>query len=165
MPDPVINAILVSWAAQRDYVQKLVADLTDADMVSQPVPGVTMNHPAWTLGHLSPYHHVCAAMLMGEPFSDPMHATYAKGTKPSTDAAAYPPKATLLTDYLAGHDLLTTALKAADPSVLAKPIPLARWQERFPRIADALLYLMLSHEATHLGQISSWRRAGNRPAV
>jgi hypothetical protein len=52
-----------------------------------------------------------------------------------------------------------------DPAVLERPIPLERWTGRFPRIADATLYLMLSHEAAHLGQVSAWRRAGGRPAV
>jgi hypothetical protein len=94
-----------------------------------------------------------------------MYATYAKGTKPTDDASKYPAKATLLADYLAGHDLLRDTLAASNASVFAKPIPLARWQERFPKIGDALLYLMLSHEATHLGQVSSWRRAGGRAAV
>jgi hypothetical protein len=67
--------------------------------------------------------------------------------------------------FLEGHDRLAAALGEVDPAVFARPIPLARWAERFPRIGDAVLYLMLSHEGGHLGQISAWRRAGGRPAV
>ncbi len=162
---PLISSLLLSWSNQRDYAQKLVADLSDADMVSQPVAGVTMNHAAWTLGHLSAYPPVLAAMLRGTAFTDPMHSPYGKGSKPLPDVAAYPGKAAMLKEFLEGHDLLAATIEAVDPAVLERPIPLERWRERFPRIADATLYLMLSHEAAHLGQVSAWRRAGGRPSV
>ena len=162
---PLISSLLLSWSNQRDYAQRLVTDLTDADMLSQPVPGVTMNHAAWTLGHLSPYPPVLAAILTGEPFTDPLNSPYGRGSKPVSDPTAYPPKAKLVAEYLAGHDLLASTLEAIDSEVMAQPIPLARWKDRFPRIGDAVLYLMLSHEGAHLGQLSAWRRAGGRPAV
>jgi hypothetical protein len=163
--DPLISSLLLSWSNHRGYAQRLVADLSDADMVSQPVPGVVMNHPAWTLGHLSPYPPVLAAILKGEEFVDPLNSKYGRGTHPVADLKAYPPKADLLAEFLLGHDLLARTLEQVDPAVMAKPIPLARWKERFPRIGDAVLYLMLSHEAGHLGQLSAWRRAGGRAAV
>jgi hypothetical protein len=161
----LISSLLLSWQNQRDYAQRLVADLSDQDMVSQPIPGVTMNHPAWTLGHLSPYPPVLAAILKSEPFTDPLNSKYGRGSKPSPNLSDYPPKSQLLADFLQGHDLLARTLEITDPQVMANPIPLARWKDRFPRIGDAVLYLMLSHEGAHLGQISAWRRAGNRPAV
>lgn len=163
--DALISSLLLSWANQRDYAQRLVADLSDADMVSQPVPGVVMNHPAWTIGHLSPYPPVLAAILKGESFVDPLNSPYGRGSKPVADVAAYPAKAAAMDVYFRGHDQLAETLKEADPRVFAAPIPLARWKERFPRIGDAVLYLMLSHEGAHLGQISAWRRAGGRAAV
>jgi Protein of unknown function (DUF664). len=160
---PFIPSLLRSWANQRDYAQKLVADLSDEDMVSQPVPGVVMNHPAWTLGHLAAYPPVLTAMLLGQPFTDPMHSPYGRGSMPKE--SGYPPKAQLLAEFLDGHDRLAAAVEAAPESAWSAPIPLARWEQRFPEVADAVIYLMLSHEATHLGQISAWRRAGGRPAV
>jgi hypothetical protein len=162
---PLISALLLSWSNQRDYAQRLVADLSDADMVSQPVQGVTMNHPAWTLGHLSPYPPVLAAILQERPFEDPLNSKYGRGTKPVSDPKAYPSKADLLAEFLKGHDLLARTLEQVDVAVMSKPIPLARWEQRFPRIADAVLYLMLHHEGSHLGQLSAWRRAGGRPSV
>ena len=163
--DPIIAAIVRSWRAQRDYAERLVADLSDADMVSQPVPGVVMNHPAWTFGHLSPYGPVLAAILQGRPFDDPMQSPFGKGSKPTSDAAAYPPKTELMATYLRGHDDLEAALTSVDPAVLARPVPLKRWEERFPRIGDVAIHLTLHHESAHLGQISAWRRAGGRAAV
>ena len=160
MKDALVSSLLLSWSNQRDYAQKLVADLSDADMVSQPVAGVVMNHPAWTLGHLSPYPPVLSAILKGEEFVDPLNSKYGRGTKPVGDVGAYPAKAALVAEYLAGHDLLARTIESVDAAVMAKPIPLARWKERFPRVGDAVLYLMLSHEGAHLGQLSAWRRAG-----
>ncbi len=161
----MIRALLLSWGNQREYAAKLVADLTDADMVSQPVAGVVMNHPAWTFGHLSPYPPVLAAILREQAFVDPLNSTYGRGTKPVGDVKAYPAKAKLMEEFFAGHDLLAKTLGEVDPAVMGKPIPLARWKERFPKIGDAVLYLMLSHEGGHLGQVSAWRRAGGRSAV
>lgn len=164
--DPLINALLRAWATQRDYAARLVADLSDDDMVSQPVRGgVTMNHPAWILGHLSAYSPVLARILRLEPFEDPLKHRYGRETRPTGHRADYPSKHVLLADFLAGHDDLAATLARTDLSVLARPIPLARWEPRFPLIADAIVYLMLNHESTHLGQISAWRRAGGRPAV
>jgi hypothetical protein len=165
MSSTVIDAVVRAWTSQREYAAKLVADLSDADMVSQPVAGVIMNHTAWTLAHLASYHAPLIAMLKGEPFPDPLTSPYARGSRPSAETSAYPPKAAFMRDYLASHELVGKTLAGADPAMLDRPIPLERWKERFPKVGDAVVYLMLSHEATHLGQLSAWRRAGGRPAV
>jgi hypothetical protein len=161
----LIPAVLRTWARQRDYAVRLVADLSDADMVAQPIGGVTLNHPAWTFGHIGIYPPVLAAILESRPFEDPIKHRYGRDSKPQSDPAAYPPKAKLIADYLAGHDRLAAVLEAADPAVFDAPIPLARWKERFPFVADAIVHLMIDHESTHLGQVSAWRRAGGRAAV
>ncbi|MGQ0626644.1 MAG: hypothetical protein ACT4PL_00910, partial [Phycisphaerales bacterium] len=70
--DPLVAAVLRAWAAQRDYAARLVADLGQEEMWSQPVPGVVMNHAAWTIGHLSAYPPVLTAMLTSRPFEDPL---------------------------------------------------------------------------------------------
>ncbi|MBX3407047.1 MAG: DinB family protein [Phycisphaeraceae bacterium] len=164
----LVGAILNSWAAQRDYAARLTADLSDADMRSQPVPGVVMNHPAWVFSHLSLYPPVLTAILRGAnegEFADPIKSPFGKDSRPVSDRAAYLPKQELLAAYFAGHDGLAQALEGADASALARPIPLKRWEKRFPLVADALVHLMLDHEAGHLGQVSAWRRAGGRAAV
>lgn len=164
----LVNAILGSWAQQRAYAARLVADLNDADMVSQPVPGVVMNHPAWVFSHLSLYPPTLSAILQGAregEFADPIKSPFGKDSKPVADAAAYLPRETLIASYLDGHDKLAAVLVSVKHEVLGRPIPLKRWEQRFPLVADALVHLMLDHEAAHLGQVSAWRRAGKRPAV
>lgn len=165
MPDTLTAAILRTWSRQRDYAVRLVADLSDADMVSQPVPGVTMNHAAWVFCHIGIYPPVLAAILQGRPFVDPINDKYGRDSRPLSDPAAYPRKSDLMRTYLAGHDELARVLEHTDPAILTRPIPLDRWKERFPFIADAIVHLMIDHESAHLGQISAWRRAGRKPAV
>jgi hypothetical protein len=164
----LVSAILGSWAKQRDYAARLVADLSESDMVSQPVSGVVMNHPAWVFSHLSLYPPTLCAILRGAregEFADPIKSPFGKDSKPVADAAAYLPKAALMAEYFAGHDELAGVLAGSDAAALARPIPLKRWEQRFPLVADGLVHLMLDHEAGHLGQISAWRRAGGRAAV
>jgi hypothetical protein len=161
----MIAGILRSWQYQRDYAVKLVADLSDAEMVTQPVPYITMNHPAWVYGHCGIYPPVLAAMLEGKPFEDPIKHRYGRDSKPTSNPADYPKKDLLVAEFLRGHDRLAEVLGKTEPAVLGRPIPLERWKQRFPTIADAVAHLMLEHEAGHLGQVSAWRRAGGRPAV
>jgi hypothetical protein len=161
----LIDTMLRTWERQKDYAQRLLADLSDEDMVAQPVPGVTLNHPAWTVSHLTVYSPVLSAILRETPFKDPMLSRFGRDSKPEADLGAYPRRNELVAEYLRVHDELAAALRTADPAVLDKPIPLERWRERFPFIADAIMHLMINHESGHLGQISAWRRAGGRGRV
>lgn len=161
----IIDAIARTWDKQEDYARRLVADLSDEDMVSQPVPGVTLNHPAWTLSHLSVYSPVLSAILRGMPFEDPINSPFGRDSTPKNDINAYPRKALLMGDYLGAHRELGATVRSVDPGVLERPVPLERWKERFPFIADVVVHLMIDHESAHLGQISVWRRAGGRGRV
>ncbi len=164
----LVGAILGSWAKQRDYAARLVEDLSDEDMVSQPVADVVMNHPAWVFSHLSLYPPTLSAILRGAregEFADPIRSPFGKDSRPVGERSAYLPKGALMASFFDGHDELAAVLNAVHGEALAQPIPLKRWEQRFPRVADALVHLMLDHEAGHLGQVSAWRRAGGRSAV
>ena len=50
---PDKQSILYAWEKNRDYGERLVADLTEQQLVRQPGPG--MNHPAWVFSHLNIY--------------------------------------------------------------------------------------------------------------
>lgn len=165
MDKTLIKSILRSWEHQRDYAERLVADLPDDQLVAQPVPGQTMNHAAWILGHLSAYPPVLTAMLQNAPFEDPANHPCGRDSHPLSDRAAYPPKAQIVAHYLTVHDGLSETLADIDPSILQHSTPLARWQERFPHLSDACIHLMLHHEGVHLGQLSAWRRAMGLPSV
>lgn len=165
MTGQLVSLLLRSWSQQRDYAARLLADLSGDDMIAQPIAGVTMNHPAWIVGHLSAYPPALTAMLRGKTPTDPKDHPCGRGSKPINDRSGYPPWQEHMDLYFRLHDELDVALREVDISVLDGPIRIERWRERFPTIAHACVYLMTTHEATHLGQLSAWRRACGRPAV
>lgn len=163
--DFFIRATLASYRELRDYAQRLVADLSDDDMVRQPVNGVTMNHAAWILSHLAAYAPVVAAILRGEPAHDPLNHEHGRNSAPVSDPAAYLPRADLTAHYCRVYDDAAAALQACPPDRLLEPTPIERWRRRFPIIADLPVQFLIKHNATHLGQLSAWRRACGWAAV
>lgn len=165
MISPIASAILITWSRNRDYARSLVSDLAPDQFIAQPVPGVTMNHPAWILSHLNVYAPIAAALLREKPFEDPIDHRYGRKSRVVNDPAEYPRPDRLLTDYLRLHDEAQVALETAPESRFAEPNPLARWQGMHPRIGDQLATLCIKHESMHLGQLSAWRRAMGLPPV
>jgi len=165
MRDLYIETTLRAWRDVRGYAQRLVADLDDEAMVSQPVPGVVMNHPAWALSHLAAYGPVISAIFRGEPFEDPKEHRYGVGSQPLPDPGAYPPGQALIDHFCAVYDEAAEALRGVSEERLAMETPLERWRSRFPRVIDLPGQFFVKHTMTHLGQVSAWRRAGGRPPV
>lgn len=141
-----------------DMAGRLVADLTPEQMVLQPSGAV--NHPAWSLGHLALTANWLAVLLgLESQAPEGWERVFATGGIPSGDAADYPPKDELLAALAAQHARNTDAVLQADPAWLAEPNPDERRRRYFPTVGDVVMFLMTSHEASHLGQISAWRRA------
>lgn len=159
----MIESLIHSWDKNLDYAKKLVADVSDDRMVYQPAPNV--NHPAWVFSHLNAYHPVIVSMVRGQRFDDPIEHRFGMKSKPVTDAAVYPSRAQLIESFACGHSEVTQALQAADPGVLQGAVQLERWARAMPTVGIALVYLMILHESTHLGQLSAWRRVQAMPSV
>ncbi|HVZ94039.1 MAG TPA: DinB family protein [Phycisphaerales bacterium] len=159
------RAVMITWGRNRDYAARLVGDLSDAQMTAQPVAGVTMNHPAWILAHLTVYNPIAAAMLRGTPFEDPIDHRYGQKSKVVNDPREYPAREALIAEYLRTHDDVREALEAAGDVALAAETPLTRWREKHPRVGDMIVTLLVKHESGHLGQLSAWRRAMGLPGV
>ena len=139
------------------YARQLVVDVPDEHWAEQPAPG--LNHPAWILGHLTiaaDYALQCVGAKATAP--DGWAAVFAPGTVPSPERGLYPAKADLLNAYEAAHGALAAAAASADPTLMAKPTPVEPMKARFPTLGDLLAYVLTTHEAVHLGQLSAWRR-------
>ncbi len=163
MSNVLIDGILFAWNFNRDYANRLLADLSDEQMVVQPQPG--MNHPAWTLSHLNAYHPVILQMLRGEKPEDPLDHPFGQKSRPVADVSAYPSKQTLLEAFNRGHDEIAVALRDGGDAALMHPMPIERWKTRWDVVGKSLPYLMMYHESTHLGQLSAWRRVQGLPSV
>jgi len=159
------QGLLAQYKHSGDYAERLVADLSPEEMTAQPVPGVTMNHPAWILAHLSAYPPVLTSMINGGTPEDPLEHRYGQRSRPLDDPAEYPPKDALVAQFLTVRHKLAETFDGAEPDRLGTPVTIERWTTRWPTIWHACVTLMTTHEATHLGQLSAWRRAGGRPPV
>jgi len=141
--------------------ERLLADIDRKRMSMQPA-GV-VNHPAWTLAHLIHYHPAILALIRGQAVPDPsMHPDarrFDAGSVPVDDPSLYPNKSQLLDRFRDGHRRIDAALRDAPEDRWSQPPDLARWAEGFGTTAHVLQYLMVHHEAEHLGQLAAWRRA------
>ena len=165
MPTPLASAILHCFRRNGLYALRLVEDLTDAQMIAQPIAGRTLNHAAWVLSHVNIYNAMAASIARARPFTDPSDHPHGKKSKPLPDAAAYLPRAQLIAAYRDIHADAHAALEAATEAVLAQPNPLDRKRADHPTVGDMLVMLMVKHESVHLGQLSAWRRALGLPSV
>jgi len=152
------------YADMYGYARQLVADVPDEELAEQPAPG--LNHPAWTLGHLTTGADFTLHLLGAKGVApDGWAGLFAPGTVPDPNRATYPGKGELLNAYEAAHAAVDAAAAAADPAQMAKPNPLEMMRPRFPTLADLIGYLLTTHEATHLGQLSAWRRMMGKKGV
>ncbi len=159
----MIEALLFSWHKNVEYAQKLVADVADDRMVYQPA--ANMNHPAWVFSHLNAYHPVIVSMVNDQPFDDPKDHPFGMKSKPLADTAAYPSRGQLIESFCNGHEDVDRALRSVGTRALQGPVQLKRWAGTMPTVGVALVYLMIVHESTHLGQLSAWRRVQAMPSV
>jgi hypothetical protein len=154
------------YAFVLNYARLLSADIDEARMAEQPAAG--MNHPAWILGHLA----ICtdyAAKVLGleKQCPDQWHKQFGPGSTPTSDRSAYPSKAELLAALAAGHERIAAAALNADPKRMASPhkVDIAFVKVWMPTLGDLLAHLMTTHPASHLGQLSAWRRTMGLPGV
>jgi len=152
------NAVLLGIA------ELLTADLSDADMALQPMPGT--NHPAWILGHLAFAADGLIGLLGGEKQTDADWTTkYGRDSKISGERADYPSLDEMRRVFLETHARARELASTADPERMLRPNPNARMRERLPTIGGMCAFLMTGHLAFHLGQLSAWRRMRGLPAL
>lgn len=137
----------------------LVADIADDDFCRQPVAG--MNHPAWILGHLAYALDRHATFVGAQQHYADWQDLFGKGSTPTDDASKYPAKEELIAAWHGAIDRVIAGVQAATPEELAKPNEYVR-PEALPTLGDFLTFSMTGHTATHLGQLSAWRRADGR---
>lgn len=158
----VNNSIIVDqFAFQRQYLSWLVDDVAEEQMTAQP--GGVVNHPAWQLGHLAYTTDRFATMFGGTQTLEPFKGKFGGGSVPVADRSAYPAKAELLRILDDRRTALVKAFANASPDELAKPNPNAMIGALLPTKGHMILFGMLFHEGTHLGQLATWRKVAGLP--
>ncbi|MDB4533814.1 DinB family protein [Vicingaceae bacterium] len=162
-----IDGLIFGWKKNLDYGPKLVADLSDEQMIFQPAgpDNPPANHPAWVFSHLNAYLPVIAGIIKSVEFEDPKNHRFGMLSRPENDLSVYDRKQDLVDQFVAGHDEVLQLLEKSSIDMLDQPVKLLRWEEIMPIAGIALPYLMLNHENGHLGQLSTWRRVQGMPSV
>lgn len=147
------------------YCRRLAADIREDEMSLQPVAGV--HTPVWILGHLATTLDYGLKPL-GQPMlcSKRWHVQFGPGSSDTAKLEAPPTKEELLQAIAAGHAALLAASITADPVAMNQPHGLAVLANSpIQTVGDLIAHLMTTHFATHLGQLSVWRRVTGRPPL
>lgn len=163
------------YAWNLEYARALVADLAPTQCTQACGPGLE-NHPAWTIGHLVTGSDLLAADLgLARELPTGWQELFERRGPgdprlPVADPDAYPPMEELLDELARQHRRVEMVwrekLEARSPSGPALSAPFAwRFAGALPTLGDAALFLAISHEAMHLGQLAAWRRAQGLPSA
>ena len=154
----MLRHLIFTYQFNLDRARTLVRDLSDEQMTQQPHGLV--NHPAWLLGHLAATSNQLAKMLgLESTFPGAWGDTFKSGGTPSGDAADFASKEDLLAELATQHERVAELLATADPTLFDREHPNEGARKRFPTVGDYAVFLITSHEGSHLGQITAWRRA------
>ena len=152
------DAILRSFAYNLHYTERLLADIPAERMCMQPLPG--MNHPTWIIGHLADTCDLMAEWLeVARICPSGWNDLFDNRSQPLSDASIYPDKTELYDVLEQGHATISRAFQTVPDGVLEKPLPRQSMRLLFPMVLDGVVFEMTDHEAIHLGQLSTWRRA------
>ena len=163
------NTLINTYEFNLRYAKELVEDVEDNLMTQSPSLGLE-NHPAFTLGHL-----VSAAALTSKYLGGPYHFNSEwelllrrKGPgdprTPDTNVALYPSKDQLLSELTDQHSLVEGLILDLDEARFDETTKW-RFQKYMPTLGDLLLFMCITHESMHLGQLAGWRRAMGLPSA
>jgi len=160
----MLSSVLHNYGFGLEYLKMLLADIPDDQMCDQPA-GI-VNHPAWTVGHLSMAAEF-GVMLLGGEMELPAgwNGLYGRGSTPKHDRSLYGSKSELLAAFEHHHGRATAAAAAATPEMLAAETPDPDFRQVNPTLGDALVFILVTHTGAHLGQLSAWRRTKGLPGV
>ncbi len=155
-----------------DFVTRLfAASLEEALKRSEPIACEDCaeisggKHPAWHLGHLVVGADFAAGFCGGQRQHEKLDALFAPGTEPEANRGKYPSKAELISLLVAEHARVTDLFTQLDADALELPLPMEEYRSFFPRVGDAVVYLLAYHEPYHNGQLQQWCLAtGRTPA-
>lgn len=157
------NHLLFNFGFNLQYAKMLTADIPEDQMADQP--GNIPNHAAWVIGHLATTLDYLGASFGLEPACpEEWGALVGNGSTPVSDRSQYPDKQTLIAALENGHSRISEAIASADDDLFTSDSP-EGIRSYFPTVGDFTMFVCTSHAATHLGQLSAWRRAKELPSV
>jgi hypothetical protein len=143
----------------------LIEDMRDAPLTQPTSRGG--NHPLWVLGHITFIEAGVPSILFGE--GHPLEhwaPLFAPGTKPKTDATAYPSFDEILRTYRDARARNLRILEELGETGLDRPtVAPPRGLENVLRTAGDTFLTIAIHQMNHRGQVADARRAAGRKPV
>ena len=164
----LMDTALPTLRMHEAYASELIGDLCEEDL--DMVPGVGHeNTPRFTIGHLCtgsaltrwvierPEEDKVGRLDIPEIYQELFQRRGPADRRFPCAASDAPSGAELLEQLAYQHDLLDQSVRAAHDELLARP---CAWKlgHLLKRHGDLIMFVC-SHEALHLGQVASWRRA------
>lgn len=151
------------------YAEAMLKDVPAREACRLAAPSghvLKANHPAWVIGHLALYSSRVMELLKQPAGPTAPPAGWADLFKNGTpclddpDGKIYPPISALAEHFLGGYRHAIDALAGVPEAnwTAANPVE-GRMRELFPLVGGAVTFLLTGHPMSHLGQISTWRRA------
>lgn len=150
------------------YGEAVLKDVSPATAARFAAPAgvvVKANHPVFVLGHLSIYSGRIAQMLeIPAPAATPAgwEELFKQGVECRDDTLGniYPSLSAVSSHFFDGYQHVLNKLPDVADAVMLKPNPAGgRLTELLPTVGAAVTFLLTGHPMSHLGQISTWRRA------
>ncbi len=148
-----------------DLMGRLMAGLTDADLLVRPTPEA--NHMLWQLTHLTQSQVMLAGLVSPDaPVAVPAHFAEAgkKAAAASDDPATFPSRAEVMDVLDRAHAAIVAGVTKMSDADLSKPSP-EPMRKMGPELADILLMAGATHMALHVGQLQVLRRKLGKPIV
>lgn len=149
----------------RAYLDRLVSDLKDEELDWQPH---SASHSVrWILAHLA----IAADYGLKQldlPFvcSAEWHTAYGPTSQPGTADEIRPSREELLQVIEKSYKTLCDAVGQATAEQLTPPHSVAILKRTpLKSKGDIIAHILATHFATHLGQLSVWRRLSGRPPI
>ena len=137
---------------------EILARLDDSHLALEPQPGAKT--AGWLIGHLDVTGDFARRLCGSHPLCPrEWRAAFNPGTRPSTNAADDPGMQILRENFLTVYSDLLVVASNADQELLAIRNPFEPARVDFATAGDFVAYLMSSHLAYHLGQLSGWYAA------
>lgn len=149
--------------------QQMLTDVKPERFARLPmgeVGAVPTNHPAWVYGHLGLYMpHVIryagdktAADELTAP--DGWDGLFGMGStcQDDPDGTLYPQMPEVVDQFERGFEAALNAVERADGAVFELAQPNESLRERFPTVGASITFMLTTHVALHIGQVSAWRR-------
>jgi hypothetical protein len=150
------------------YARRLLEGVTPKNYARLARPGGTLvqsNHAAFVLGHLNMYPAKVLERLGRPAGATACPAAYAglfeagAECRDDPDGSIYPALEELSGRFFDGYTAALRAIgEATDELMLSANSAEGRSRELFPTIGAMLGFYTGGHVATHLGQLSAWRR-------